>query len=56
MQNRDYFTKPHQSGGRSAHGYGNTNLTTEPDTRGLLNLCIACSVVVIGGLMIWVLM
>lgn len=27
MKNRDYFTRPKQAGGRTAHDYGNTRLS-----------------------------
>lgn len=30
MKNRDYFTRPTQAGGRTAHDYGHTRL--QPDT------------------------
>lgn len=31
--NRDYFTRPIQSGGRSSHDYGHTRLTSDRSDR-----------------------
>ena len=33
MNNRDYFTKPIQSGGRSSSDYGRTRLTVDRSAR-----------------------
>ena len=33
MRNRDYYSRPIQSGGRSAHDYGRTTLTPDQAPR-----------------------
>ena len=34
MNNRDYFTRPIQSGGRTAHDYGHNRITSDDEPRG----------------------
>lgn len=39
---RNFFRAPHQAGGRTAFGYGHTQLDDDDPRRGTIRLTLAC--------------
>lgn len=49
MKNRDYFTRPRQSGGRTSHDYGHTHLRHDhPETTPMWVLGVFGVILVLG--------
>lgn len=55
MRNRDYITRPHQGGGRTAHDYGHTRFTPpEPPRMGRWRYVIGLFVVMYIAAVVWI--